>query len=171
MVRQHHRINGPDSEQTPGGSEGQESLACYSPWGCKESDMNYRLSNNNKEYGSSVSQLCCCCCCCFSRVQPCATPETAAQQAPLSMGFSRREYWSGVPLPSLKSTIYFNKTYILRTKIVWLQCHLGLEKIHPPIQKNVSLRHLRGIIRKSSYSSLELHHRQSGGCWKGWLEG
>ena len=29
-----------------------------------------------------------------------ATPWTAAYQAPLSMGFSRQEYWSGVPLPS-----------------------------------------------------------------------
>ena len=35
-----------------------------------------------------------------SRVQLCATPWTAAYQAPLSMGFSRQEYWSGVPLPS-----------------------------------------------------------------------
>ena len=31
-----------------------------------------------------------------------ATPWTAAYQAPLSMGFSRQEYWSGVPLPSPK---------------------------------------------------------------------
>ena len=30
-----------------------------------------------------------------------ATPWTAAHQGPLSMGFSRQEYWSGVPLPSL----------------------------------------------------------------------
>jgi len=29
------------------------------------------------------------------------TPWTAAHQAPLSMGFSRQEYWSGVPLPVL----------------------------------------------------------------------
>ena len=29
-----------------------------------------------------------------------ATPWTAAYQAPLSMGFSRQKYWSGVPLPS-----------------------------------------------------------------------
>ena len=29
-----------------------------------------------------------------------ATPWTAAHQGPLSMGFSRQEYWSGVPLPS-----------------------------------------------------------------------
>ena len=37
---------------------------------------------------------------CFSHVRLCATPQTAAYQAPPSMGFSRQEYWSGVPLPS-----------------------------------------------------------------------
>ena len=36
----------------------------------------------------------------FSHVQLCVTPWTGAYQAPLSMGFSRQEYWSGVPLPS-----------------------------------------------------------------------
>ena len=36
----------------------------------------------------------------LSRVRPSATPWTAANQAPPSMGFSRQEYWSGVPLPS-----------------------------------------------------------------------
>ena len=36
----------------------------------------------------------------FSRVWLCATSRTAAYQAPLSMGFSRQEYWSVVPLPS-----------------------------------------------------------------------
>ena len=36
----------------------------------------------------------------FSRVQLCATPETAAHQAPPSLGFSREEYWSGLPFPS-----------------------------------------------------------------------
>ena len=36
----------------------------------------------------------------FSRVWLLATPWTVAHQAPLSMGFSRQEYWSGVPLPS-----------------------------------------------------------------------
>ena len=38
----------------------------------------------------------------LSRVQLLATPWTAAHQAPPSMGFSRQEYWSGVPLPSPK---------------------------------------------------------------------
>ena len=36
----------------------------------------------------------------LSRVRSSATPWTAAHQAPLSMEFSRQEYWSGVPLPS-----------------------------------------------------------------------
>ena len=36
----------------------------------------------------------------LSRVQLSATPWTAAYQAPPSMGFSRQEYWRGVPLPS-----------------------------------------------------------------------
>ena len=36
----------------------------------------------------------------LSCVRLLATPWTAAYQAPLSMGFSRREYWSGLPLPS-----------------------------------------------------------------------
>ena len=42
----------------------------------------------------------------LSRVRPSATPWTAAYQAPLSMGFSRQEYWSGVPSPSPKQYIY-----------------------------------------------------------------
>jgi len=47
----------------------------------------------------------------FSRVQLCATPWTAAYQAPLSMGFSRQEYWSGVPLPSpnIYTLLYINR--------------------------------------------------------------
>ena len=36
----------------------------------------------------------------FSRVRLSATPETAAHQAPPSLGFSRQEHWSGVPFPS-----------------------------------------------------------------------
>ena len=36
----------------------------------------------------------------FSRVRLCATPWTAAHQTPLSLGFSRKEHWSGLPFPS-----------------------------------------------------------------------
>ena len=42
----------------------------------------------------------------FSHVQLCATPWTAVYQAPPSMGFSRQEYWSGLPLPSLGEALY-----------------------------------------------------------------
>ena len=40
----------------------------------------------------------------LSRVRLLATPWTTAHQAPPSMGFSRQEYWSGVPLPSPDSS-------------------------------------------------------------------
>ena len=36
----------------------------------------------------------------FSRVRLCVTPETAAHQAPRSLGLSRQEHWSGLPFPS-----------------------------------------------------------------------
>ena len=41
----------------------------------------------------------------LSRAWLLVTPRTAAYQAPPSMGFSRQEYWSGVPLPSLTKTV------------------------------------------------------------------
>ena len=50
-----------------------------------------------------------------SRVRLLATPWTAAYQVPPSMGFSRQEYWSGVPLPSPKKQQYAFKFKTLRT--------------------------------------------------------
>ena len=41
----------------------------------------------------------------LSRVRLFTTPWTTAYQAPLTMGFSRQEYWSGVPLPSPKEAL------------------------------------------------------------------
>ena len=38
---------------------------------------------------------------CFSHIRSCATPWTTVHQVPLSMGFSRQEYWSGFPCPPL----------------------------------------------------------------------
>ena len=38
-VRWHHQLDGHEFEQTSGNSEGQGSLVCCSPWGCKGSDM------------------------------------------------------------------------------------------------------------------------------------
>ena len=60
----------------------------------------------------------------LSRVRLLVTPWTAAYQAPPSMGFSRQEYWSGVPLPSprewwdnIKGTIFKKSLFYIG---VWL---------------------------------------------------
>ena len=53
MVGWQHWLNGHEFEQTPGDSERQGSLACCSPWGCKESNATEQLknkSNNNDEF-------------------------------------------------------------------------------------------------------------------------
>ena len=46
MVGWHHQLNGHESEQTLGDSEGQGSLACCSPWGPEELDKMERLNNS-----------------------------------------------------------------------------------------------------------------------------
>ena len=67
--------------------------------------MPWFLWPENEDYIPSLSVICIYHCVLlllsrFSRVQLCATPETAAYQAPLSLGFSRQEHWSGLPFPS-----------------------------------------------------------------------
>ena len=44
MVGWHHQLDGLDFEQALGVGDKQGSLACYSPWGCKESDMTEQLN-------------------------------------------------------------------------------------------------------------------------------
>ena len=46
MAAWHHRLNGHKFEQTPGDSEEQRTLACCSPWGCKETYTTEQLNNN-----------------------------------------------------------------------------------------------------------------------------
>ena len=47
MVAWRHWLNGHESEQALVVGDEQESLACFSPWSHKESDMTERLNNNN----------------------------------------------------------------------------------------------------------------------------
>ena len=47
MVGWHHRLDGHEFEQAPGGGEGQGSLVCCSPGGHKELDTTERLNKNN----------------------------------------------------------------------------------------------------------------------------
>ena len=44
MVGRHHRLEGHELEQAPGVGDGQESLACCSPWGHKELNMAEQLN-------------------------------------------------------------------------------------------------------------------------------
>ena len=56
MVRQHHWLIGHEFEQTPGDGEGQGSLACCSPWGCKELDTTDWTTTTY----STLSKMNCC---------------------------------------------------------------------------------------------------------------
>ena len=72
----------------------------------------------------------------LSSVQLFATPWTAAHQAPLSMGFSKQEYWYGVPLPSLLDTAedsistkkQINKKLLIRHKVGKKEVKIRVEK-------------------------------------------
>ena len=44
MVGWHHQLDGDEFQQALGVGDGQGSLACYSPWGCKESDTTEQLN-------------------------------------------------------------------------------------------------------------------------------
>ena len=56
----------------------------------------------------------------LSRLRLLATPWTAAYQAPPSMGFSRQEYWSGVPLPSPIKWLSTFKSWVDKQRHVYL---------------------------------------------------
>ena len=91
MVGWHHRLDGHEFEQGPGVGDGQGSLACCSPWGCKESDMTehthtgdqYMPPQNVNVVFQNLLLLSY-----NSHVQLFVTPWNAACQAPLSSTFS-----------------------------------------------------------------------------------
>ena len=73
MVGWHHRLNGHEFEQALGNSEEGGSLACCSPWGCKELDTAERLKNN-------VCICICMCVCVCVRVCMCVCVCVYAKQ-------------------------------------------------------------------------------------------
>ena len=75
----------------PGKPYKQRSLVGYSPQGHNESDTT--------ELAHSYISVHACMLSCFSHVRFFETLWMVACQAPLSMGFSRQEYWSGLPFP------------------------------------------------------------------------
>ena len=66
----------------------------------------------------------------FSRVRLCATPWTAAHQAPLSLGFSRQEHWSGLPFPSPMHESESEVAQLRSTLLDPMDCSLPGSSIH-----------------------------------------
>ena len=83
-----------------------------------------------------------------------ATPWTAAYQAPPSMGFSRQEYWSGVPLPSpIYIYIYIDiYIYIHIYMCVYIYIYIERERERERDARGVSIRILRSHDRLGSIS-------------------
>ena len=75
----------------------------------------------------------------FSRVRLLATPWTAAYQAPPSMGLSRQEYWSGVPLPSPISSSWVHAKWFQSCVILWdpLDCSPPSSSVHEILQARI----------------------------------
>jgi len=75
----------------------------------------------------------------LSRVRLFETPWTSAYQAPPPMGFSRQEYWSGVPLPSPKSIIKrFNLSKLMHTVTI----------IHAAVHSQEKCKHMGKVRNK-----------------------
>jgi len=73
----------------------------------------------------------------FSRVQLCETPETAAHQAPPSLGFSRQEHWSGLPFPSPMRESESEVAQSCLTPHDSMDCSLPGSSIHGILQAKV----------------------------------
>ena len=82
------------------------------------------------------------------------TPQTAAHQAPLTLGFSRQEHWSGLPFPSPKETI----SKVKRQPSEW-------EKIIPNETTD------KGLISKIYKQLIQLNARKTNNPIKKWEKG
>ena len=161
MLGWYYWLNGHESEQAPGDSEEQRSLACCSPWGCEELDMTEQLNNWTVHFKWVNCMVCkfylkklspkkkillgkdsklhwkeFLLACLFQNdwihwtyihlyiyvsewllSQSCLTlcdPMNRTHQAPLSIEFSRQEYWSGFPFASPQ----YIHDYV-KIKLIW----------------------------------------------------
>ena len=87
----------------------------------------------------------------FSRVRLLATPWTTAYQPPPSLGFSRQEYWSGVPSLSLEM---FPRHFLLKRSLVFLILLFSSISLHCSLQK--AFLPLLALIWNSVFSWLYL---------------
>ena len=93
----------PTSVFLPGKSHGQRSLAGYGLWGHK--GVRHNLATEEQKHslcimgGGYTRVYKCIYTRCYMLSRDPVTPQTIASQAPPSLGFSRHEYWSGLPFP------------------------------------------------------------------------
>ena len=73
----------------------------------------------------------------FSCVRLCVTPQTAFHQAPLSLGFSRQEHWSGLPCPSPMHESESEVAQLCLTLSDLMDCSLPGSSIHGIFQARV----------------------------------
>ena len=95
----------------------------------------------------------------FSRVWLCATPQMAAHQAPLSLGFSRQEHWSGLPFPSP-----MHACMLSRFICVWLCATLWTAAHQVPLST--------GFSRQKYWSGLPFpspEKHRGGHKWRWWV--
>ena len=85
----------------------------------------------------------------LSHVRLLATPWTAAYQAPPSIGFSRQEYWSGVPSPSPVT----NLVNILKRRDITLLTKVGIVKAM--VFPVVAYGHERWTIKKAEHQKID----------------
>ena len=100
MVGWHHQLNGHEFVQTPGNSEGQGRPACFSPWGCTESDTTQRSTTTSSF--QSVT--------CLQEVVPVESrsevPESIISQSPGKL-FKNKAFRA--PLPEINQFIKLPK--------------------------------------------------------------
>ena len=70
MVGWHHQLDGYEFKQSPGDGDEQGSLACFSLWGHKQSDMTEQLNNNKCTILMRVCVCVCVCVCVHAQSHP-----------------------------------------------------------------------------------------------------
>ena len=111
----------------------------------------------------------------LSRVRLLATPWTAAHQAPPSMGFSRQEYWNGVPLPSpyhldynfIPKNYLESQTIFIISHFTWKCTCLSIFQLAITHESPVTTG--RGVDREGEEGSWPLENGWAEG-WEGWDE-
>ena len=115
-----------------------------------------RVCISRSEVAAGTILCCCCCYRCFSHVQLCATPWMAAHQAPPSVGFSRQEYWSGVPLPPprLQSGVAKSPTQLSNFTFTF---HFHALEKEMATHSSVLAWRIPGAVEPGGLPSMELH--------------